>query len=481
MLHIEDDYLGPLEVGIAVTFKIGQSLVVALLLSMAAWGESAQPAGPEIVVIPSGRLRLKGFLWRPAGPGPFPAVLFNHGSGGADAAHTAGMTMTEAAERLGRLFVKHGYAFFYPCRRGQGLSADQSPFMLDLLQKEEAAKGEDARLRLQLIFTTMDHLDDEMAALAFLKSAPGIDVHRIAVAGHSFGGKLTLLEVERDADLRAAVAFAAAAESWDRSPELRERLLTAVRQTDAPVMLIHAENDFGTSAGRDLAAELERRHKPHVLKIYPPVGETKDDGHNLLYLGVPLWEADVFGFLDQYVKGAEAQHLSPAVTEATPNASFGSDAPATREDIQRLFGAMHVPDQIRTSMEVMLTQQRRSVAEMMKKRNRRVTEEDIDRASETAQEFLKNFPLDELVEEMIPVYQKHLTKVDVDAMAAFYSSPTGQKLLREQPAMAGESMQAVAARVQKALDLAIDHADQKAQEDADREKAPAEIPGQRKN
>jgi len=47
-----------------------------------------------------------------------------------------------------------------------------------------------------------------------LRTVPEIDSRRIAVVGHSFGGKLALLEVERDADLRAAVTFAAAAESW---------------------------------------------------------------------------------------------------------------------------------------------------------------------------------------------------------------------------------------------------------------------------
>ena len=83
----------------------------ALVLSAASAGLSAQSNSPQIVEIPSGRLRLKAFLWKPAGAGPFPAVLFNHGSGGADADHTAGMTVTEAAERLGPLFVKHGYAF----------------------------------------------------------------------------------------------------------------------------------------------------------------------------------------------------------------------------------------------------------------------------------------------------------------------------------------------------------------------------------
>jgi dienelactone hydrolase len=134
-----------------------------------------------------------------------------------------------------------------------------------------------------------------------LKTVPGIDPKRIAVAGHSFGGQLTLLAAERDNTIRAAVTFAAAAGSWERSPELRERLLTAIRKTTSPIKLIHAANDYDTTAGHALAAELERLHKPHLLKIYPPVGRRSDDGHNVLYLGIPQWEDDVFKFLDQYV------------------------------------------------------------------------------------------------------------------------------------------------------------------------------------
>ena len=80
---------------------------------------------PDTVVLPSGKLRLKAFLWKPAGPGPFPAVLFCHGSGGTDADHTAGIPITEAAEKLAPPFLKQGYAFLYLFRRGQGLSADQ--------------------------------------------------------------------------------------------------------------------------------------------------------------------------------------------------------------------------------------------------------------------------------------------------------------------------------------------------------------------
>jgi dienelactone hydrolase len=173
-------------------------LLLALFLSSAALAESSQPMAPQIVVIPSGSLRLKAALWMPKGTDPFPAVLFSHGSGGADSDHTAGLTMTEAAESLGPLFVKHGYAFLYLFRRGHGPSADQGPFMQDLLQREETAKGKDARQHLQFVLVTTDHLDDVLAALSFLKTAPRIDAQRIALAGHSFGGQLTLLAAEHD-------------------------------------------------------------------------------------------------------------------------------------------------------------------------------------------------------------------------------------------------------------------------------------------
>src|SRR5713101_4286617 len=257
---------------------------------------------PETVVVPSGKLSLKAFLWKPAGPGPFPAVLFCHGSGGADAGHTAGLPITEAAERLAPLFLKHGYAFLYLFRRGQGLSADQGTFMQDILQREEAAKGKEARQHLQFVLATTDHLDDAIAGLTFLKTAPGIDPKRLTIVGHSFGGQLTLLVAERDNTIRAAVTVSAAAGSWERSPELRKRLLTAVDKSTAPIMLIQAANDYSTAPSYALTDELEHLHKPHLMKIYPSVGRTSEDGHNFLYLAIPQWEPDVFGFLDAYVK-----------------------------------------------------------------------------------------------------------------------------------------------------------------------------------
>ena len=256
---------------------------------------------PETIIVPSGKLRLKAFLWRPSGTGPFPAVLFNHGSGSTDPAHIGPFEITETAEKLGPVFIKHGYAFLYLFRRGQGLSANQGDFMQDLLKSENIAKGDEARKRLQFRLLTTDHLDDVTAGLSLLKNLPLIDSDRIAIAGHSFGGQLTLLAAERDSSVRAAITFGAAAASWD-SLEVRERLLTAVRKTDSAIMLLHAANDYSTVPGKAMADELKKLGKPHVLKIYPPVGKTPDDGHNFVYTAIDQWEDDVFKFLNEHVR-----------------------------------------------------------------------------------------------------------------------------------------------------------------------------------
>jgi carboxymethylenebutenolidase len=273
--------------------------VLGLLLPAAASGQSPQTIAPQVVDIPSGNLHLKAYLWKPVRTGPFPAVLFNHGRSNEPQQHTRKLTITAAAQVLGPVFVKHGYAFLYLFRRGEGLSADQGQFIGDLLQHEGSAKGEEARKHLQFVLMTTDHLDDVMAGLAFLKSLPEVDAQRIVVAGHSFGGQLTLLAAERDNTVRSAVTFGAAAGSWDGSSEVRARLLTAVHKIAVPVMLLHAANDYSLAPGQTLAAELA---KPHVLRIYPAVGQTANDGHNFVYTDVALWEDDVFRFLDQNVR-----------------------------------------------------------------------------------------------------------------------------------------------------------------------------------
>lgn len=98
------------------------------------------------------------------------------------------------------------------------------------------------------------------------------------------------------------MTFAAAAGSWEHSPELRERLLLAVGKSAAPILLVHAANDFSTAPSQALGDELEHLKKQHLVKIYPAVGHTPEDGHNFLYEAIAIWKDDVFEFLDKYVR-----------------------------------------------------------------------------------------------------------------------------------------------------------------------------------
>ena len=63
--------------------------------------------GPDTVEVHSGTLTLHALVWRPQGAGPFPAVLFNHGSGHASGRGQDGTPDQRHPEQLGRIFARH--------------------------------------------------------------------------------------------------------------------------------------------------------------------------------------------------------------------------------------------------------------------------------------------------------------------------------------------------------------------------------------
>jgi dienelactone hydrolase len=267
--------------------------------------EGQVPVGPDTVVVQSGALKLRALLWRPRGRGRFPGVLFNHGSGpakGTEAGRLDQRVFEQQASALGPVFASHGYVFLFLYRRGAGLSDGQGTFSGDLMDRALAANGDERRNQVQLHLLETDEMSDALAGLAFLRALPEVDARRVAVVGHSFGGSLTLLVAERDSALRAVVTFGAAGYSWERSPQLRARLLEAVGRMAAPVFFIHAANDYSVAPGKSLAAEMARRGKPHSLKIYPPFGQTAQEGHRFVHLSVATWEPEVFAFLDEHMR-----------------------------------------------------------------------------------------------------------------------------------------------------------------------------------
>jgi hypothetical protein len=154
-----------------------------------------------------------------------------------------------------------------------------------------------------------------------------------------------------------------------------------------------------------------------------------------------------------------------------PAQSPATEVPATRQDVVQLFDEMHVQQQTRAAMEGIVKQQRAMVRDVIRKRQPQISDEELNRLDTFTADFMRDFPMDEMLNDMIPVYQKHLTKADVEAMHSFYSSPTGEKLLREMPAIMAESMQAMMPHMQQAMETMTERVEKMAKE-GQQKKAP---------
>ena len=146
--------------------------------------------------------------------------------------------------------------------------------------------------------------------------------------------------------------------------------------------------------------------------------------------------------------------------------SAGDDTPATKEDVQQLFATMHIREMMRNLMGAMAKQQKQMVHDALRKKAPDISQKDLDRIDAMFDQVLRDFDTDAVLDDMVPVYERHLTKVDIAAMTAFYQTPTGQKMLREQPQMTAEAMQAVQPRVEKMMERVMDQAEKMAKDAA---------------
>jgi carboxymethylenebutenolidase len=242
-------------------------ILVALTTAVAA-RFAVPPAVP--VSFPSGRLTLHGMLYKPEGEGSFPAVLYNHGS-------AAGMLSQEAFDALGPVFVRHGWVLFAPYRRGQGMSAVAGPYIGAEIDRAKKSGGIAAGAAVMVRLLETDHLDDQLAALAWLRQQTFVARRRIAVAGNSFGGIETVLGVERESYC-AAVDSAGGAESWAIAAQLRSTMVRAVRNSKAPVFFFQAENDYDLAPTKILSAAMKEAGKTAESRFYPPFGRSQQEG-----------------------------------------------------------------------------------------------------------------------------------------------------------------------------------------------------------
>lgn len=151
-------------------------------------GKQAQGKEMNKVEFKVGEEKLGGTLFIPDGKGPFPGVIFFHGSGGVGEVHF------ETAKMLSEQGIV-GFHFNY---RGAG---------------ESEGKFEDQTVEMGLL--------DGKAAVEFFLKQPGLDRQRLGFVGGSFGGYVAAMLVNKF-DIKSVVLEAPASYSPKALDEQRD-------------------------------------------------------------------------------------------------------------------------------------------------------------------------------------------------------------------------------------------------------------------
>ncbi len=221
-----------------LTFWIATALILAL--------GSARAAEP--VEVPSGDAKLHAMLYRPDGPGPFPAVVALHNCDGL----TEGETPIDARYReWGERLAAGGFVVLFPDSFGSRGLASQCT------QRQRAVRASQIRI------------NDAIAARHWLQAQPWVIADRVSLLGWSHGATTVLWTIRRHAaalrdktpDFRSAVALypncqRAGALAWSaRVPTL--------------VLIGRADDWTAASACEQMIAGARGRSAGAVIHIYP--------------------------------------------------------------------------------------------------------------------------------------------------------------------------------------------------------------------
>jgi hypothetical protein len=169
----------------------------------------------------------------------------------------------------------------------------------------------------------------------------------------------------------------------------------------------------------------------------------------------------------QGVADAAAKNQTAAQAKKKPAQTLPADAP-TREEVLKLFDIMQITKTMDAAIGAAKQQTREMAEQMVSERIPEATPEQKQQIKEMLDDVMAKAlgpqAIKEMMDATIPVYQKHMKKADLEAMVGFYSSPAGQRILREQPAMVQESMQVASGIQQKMARTMYQRIDQRIEE-----------------
>ncbi|WP_263358535.1 DUF2059 domain-containing protein [Acidicapsa ligni] len=149
-----------------------------------------------------------------------------------------------------------------------------------------------------------------------------------------------------------------------------------------------------------------------------------------------------------------AQVAGQASTEA---ATVPADDQPSKEQLAKLFELMRVRNQMTAMMKALPVMMQQQIANQIKTMKANLPngatitpdqEASIDKLmGKYMQKAVELYPAEEMISDMSAIYQRHLSREDVDALIVFYSSPAGQHLLDMTPTILKEYMPMVMDRM----------------------------------
>lgn len=130
---------------------------------------------------------------------------------------------------------------------------------------------------------------------------------------------------------------------------------------------------------------------------------------------------------------------------------------ASSEQLAKLFEVMRIKQQVQSMRQIVPSMVHQQIQQAMKQTEEglpsgtKLTAAQRERMQQIMTKYVGKamdlYPADEMMTDMSGIYQRHLSKDDVDGLITFYPSPPGQHLLDAQPHIAQEFMPIVMEKV----------------------------------